>query len=168
MAGQIPTRVETVPTQGQEDTPPSSLAAVFATEHDGLARLASLLTGSTLVAEDVVQDAFVQLQLRWDTVERPGAYLRTAVVNGCRGHHRRLRRERSSYADLISTATLPETPMVLDVLRKLPYHQRAALVLRFYEDWPDREIAQLLGCRPATVRSHIRRGLQAMGKVLEK
>jgi RNA polymerase sigma factor (sigma-70 family) len=151
----------------EEGDAPSALAAVFATEHDGLARLACLLTGSTLVAEDVVQDAFVQLQLRWDTVERPGAYLRTAVVNGCRGYHRRLRRERASYADLVSTATLPETPIVLDVLGKLPYRQRAALVLRFYEDRSDEEIAALLDCRPATVRSHIRRGLQAMRKVLD-
>ncbi len=151
----------------EEGEAPSALAAVFAAEHDGLVRLACLLTGSTLVAEDVVQDAFVQLQLRWNTVERPGAYLRTAVVNGCRGYHRRLRRERASYADLVSTATLPETPVVLDVLATLPYRQRAALVLRFYEDRPDEEIAALLDCRPATVRSHIRRGLQAMRKVLD-
>jgi RNA polymerase sigma factor (sigma-70 family) len=150
----------------QEGAPPPSLAAVYAAEHDGLARLACLLTGSTLVAEDVVHDAFVQLQQRWATVERPGAYLRTAVVNGCRGHHRRLRRERNSYADLVSTATLPETPIVLDVLAQLPYRQRAALVLRFYADWPDEQIAEHLGCRPATVRSHVHRGLAAMRKVL--
>jgi RNA polymerase sigma factor (sigma-70 family) len=166
MAGQVPTRVESVHGGGQDDGS-RSLAKVFAAEHDGLARLACLLTGSTLLAEDVVQDAFVQLQLRWETVDRPGAYLRTAVVNGCRGYHRRLRRERSSYADLVSTATLPETPMVLDVLRRLPYPQRAALVLRFYEDWPDEEIAELLECRPATVRSHVHRGLRAMRKVLD-
>jgi RNA polymerase sigma factor (sigma-70 family) len=159
--------VRVVDVKQEEGAPPSSLTAVFAVEHDGLARLACLLTGSTLVAEDVVQDAFVQLQVRWATVERPGAYLRTAVVNGCRGYHRRLRRERASYADLVSTATLPETPIVLDVLGKLPYRQRAALVLRFYEDWPDDEIAELLGCRPATVRSHVHRGLEAMRKVLD-
>jgi RNA polymerase sigma factor (sigma-70 family) len=150
-----------------EGTLQSSLATLYAAEHDGLARLAVLLTGSTLVAEDVVHDAFVQLQQKWSTVRRPGAYVRTAVVNGCRGYHRRLRRERDSYADLVSTATLPETPMVLDVLGRLPYPQRAALVLRFYADWPDEQIADHLGCRPATVRSHVHRGLEAMRKVLE-
>jgi len=150
--------------QQQEGVPPSSLAVLFEAEHDGLARLACLLTGSTLVAEDVVQDAFVQLQMRWASVQRPGAYLRTAVVNGCRGYHRRLRRERASYAALVSTATMPETPIVLDVLGRLPYRQRAALVLRFYEDSPDEEIAALLGCRPATVRSLVHRGLDAMRK----
>ena len=51
-----------------EDAPSASLAALYAAEHDGLARLACLLTGSTLVAEDVVHDAFVQLQHRWSTV----------------------------------------------------------------------------------------------------
>jgi RNA polymerase sigma factor (sigma-70 family) len=150
----------------QESPASRSLAAVYEAEHDGLSRLACLLTGSTLVAEDVVHDAFVQLQQRWSTVRQPGAYLRTAVVNGCRGHHRRLRRERASYADLVSTATMPETPIVLDVLARLPYRQRAALVLRFYSDWPDEQIAEHLGCRPATVRSHVHRGLAAMRKVL--
>jgi len=149
-----------------EGAPTSALAALYAAEHDGLARLACLLTGSTLLAEDVVHDAFVQLQQRWSRVERPGAYLRTAVVNGCRGYHRKLRRERASYADLVSTATLPEAPLVLDVLARLPYPQRAALVLRFYADWPDEQIADHLGCRRATVRSHVHRGLEAMRKVL--
>lgn len=160
---EISTEAVVVQPQG---TPSSSLADVYAREHDCLARLACLLTGSTLVAEDVVHDAFVQLQQRWTRVERPGAYLRTAVVNGCRGYHRKLRRERASYAELVSTATLPETPLVLDVLARLPYRQRAALVLRFYADWPDDQIAEHLGCRPATVRSHVHRGLDAMRKVL--
>ncbi|MET0921105.1 MAG: sigma-70 family RNA polymerase sigma factor [Acidimicrobiia bacterium] len=152
----------------RESAPRSSLAEVFEAEHDGLARLACLLTGSMAVAEDVVQDAFVQLQQRWADVERPGAYLRTSVVNGCRGHHRRLRRERASYAELVSTATLPETPIVLDVLRQLPDRQRVALVLRFYEDWPDEQIGELLRCRPATVRSLVHRGLNAMRKAFDQ
>src|SRR3954447_15257687 len=96
-----------------EGAAPSSFDTVYAAEHDGLARLAGLLPGSTLVAEDIVHDAFVQLHQRWSDVQRPGAYLRTAVVNGCRGYHRRLRRERASYANLVSTATMPETPLVL-------------------------------------------------------
>ena len=61
---------------------------------------------------------------------------------------------------------MPETPIVLDVLGRLPYRQRAALVLRFYEDWSDDQIATLLGCRPATVRSLVHRGLDAMRRVL--
>lgn len=56
--------------------------------------------------------------------------------------------------------------MVLDALATLPYAQRAALVLRYWEDRPEREIAEALGCRPATVRSHIRRGLASLRKVI--
>jgi RNA polymerase sigma factor (sigma-70 family) len=52
------------------------------------------------------------------------------------------------------------------VLRRLPDRQRQALVLRFYEDLPDAEIARLLGCRPATVRSLVHRGLAAVREVL--
>ena len=161
------TEISTEAVLVQPEGTPASLEAVYAAEHDGLARLACLLTGSTLVAEDVVHDAFVELQQRWSTVERPGAYLRTAVVNGCRGYHRKLRRERASYADLVSTATLPETPLVLDVLARLPYPQRAALVLRFYEDLPYDEIAGALGCRLGTAKSLVHRGLERLRKELD-
>jgi RNA polymerase sigma factor (sigma-70 family) len=55
-------------------------------------------------------------------------------------------------------AVSPETPMILDALAALPYKQRAALVLRYYEDRPEREIADALHCRPATVRSLVTAG----------
>ena len=61
----------------------------------------------------------------------------------------------------------PETDAVWDVLRRLPELQRAAVVLRFYEDRPDDEIAELLGCRPATVRSLIHRALTRLQGVLQ-
>jgi RNA polymerase sigma factor (sigma-70 family) len=60
----------------------------------------------------------------------------------------------------------PETPVVLDALAGLPYRQRVALVLRFYEDRPDDEIAVILGCRPATVRSLVHRGLATLRKAI--
>jgi RNA polymerase sigma factor (sigma-70 family) len=161
-------RFEAVTVEQEERAPAASLAALFEVEHDRLARLAYLLTGSSAVAEDVVQDAFVQLQQRWATVRQPGAYLRTAVVNGCRGYHRKRRREQTYYPELLTASVLPETPVVLDALVHLPYRQRAALVLRFYEDRPDLEIAELLGCRPATVRSLVHRGLEALRKVIVK
>jgi RNA polymerase sigma factor (sigma-70 family) len=58
--------------------------------------------------------------------------------------------------------------MILDAIADLPYKQRAALVLRFYEDRPEREIAEALRCRPATVRSLIHRGLSSLSKVIER
>ena len=135
-------------------------------EHERLVRVAYLLTGSSAVAEDLVQDAFVRLHRHWDGVRQPSAYLRVTVVNACRAHHRRNRRERSHFPELVTDIVVPETPVVLDVLAELPYRQRAALVLRFYEDRPDSEIALALGCRPATVRSLVHRGLATLRKVI--
>ena len=84
---------------------------------DRLVRVAYLLTGSSAVAEDLVQDAFVGLHRHWDGVRQPSAYLRVAVVNACRAHHRRNRRERSHFPELVIDTVVPETPVVLDALR---------------------------------------------------
>jgi RNA polymerase sigma factor (sigma-70 family) len=153
----------------EEETPDDavrSMGAVFAREHERLVRVAYLLTGSSAVAEDLVQDAFVRLHRHWDGVRLPSAYLRVTVVNACRAHHRRDRRERSHFPELVTDHVVPETPVVLDALATLPYRQRVALVLRFYEDRPDTEIAQALACRPATVRSLVHRGLATLRKVI--
>jgi len=67
---------------------------------------------------------------------------------------------------LVTESVMPETPMLLDALARLPYRQRAALVLKFYEDRTEADIAELLGCRPATVRSLVHRGLSALRRVI--
>lgn len=145
-----------------------SIADLFVSRYGSAVRLAYLLTGSQAIAEDLVQDSFIRLHGRWDRIEHPSAYLRATVVNAARAHHRRARRERDHFPDLVVEAVSPETPMILDALSALPYRQRAALVLRFYEDRPEREIAEALGCRPATVRSLVRRGLANLSKVIER
>jgi RNA polymerase sigma factor (sigma-70 family) len=132
-----------------------------------MVRLAYLLTGSRAVAEDLVQDCFVRLAPRFAQVERPAAYVRASVVNACRGYHRRTRRERAAFPELAAEELSPETPVLMDALAGLGYRQRAALVLRFYADRPEAEIADLLGCRPATVRSLVHRGLSELRKVIE-
>jgi RNA polymerase sigma-70 factor (sigma-E family) len=139
----------------------------YVATHDRMVRLAYLLTGSRAVAEDLVHDSFLRVQSRWDAVRDPTAYLRTTVVNACRAHHRRARRERAHFPDLVVDAVAPETPIVLDALAGLPYRQRAALVLKFYEDRPEHEIAEVLGCRPGTVRSLVHRGLTTLRRVVE-
>jgi RNA polymerase sigma factor (sigma-70 family) len=141
---------------------------LYAEQHDALVRLAYLLTGNRAVAEDVVQDAFVQLHRRYVDVRTPAAYLRTSVVNGARMHQRSAVRERARYADLVPLSVQPETTIVLDALARLPHRQRAVLVFRYYEDRPDAEIAELLRCRPATVRSLAHRGLAALRKAMQE
>jgi RNA polymerase sigma-70 factor (sigma-E family) len=123
-----------------------------------MVRLAFLLTGSTETAQDLVQDSFVRLHRKWSTVRTPDAYLRTAVVNACPSHHRRRARERSKRIEPDGVAVLGADELA-DVLLKLPYRQRAAVVLRYYHDLPDREIAEALNCRVGTVASSIHRAL---------
>ena len=81
-----------------------------------MVRLAYLLTGSTAVAEDLVQDEFVRLQRSWSTVREPAAYLRRSVVNVCNSHHRRVGVERSHFHELVTDTVADETPIVLDAL----------------------------------------------------
>ena len=148
------------------------LAALYVAEQPRLVRLAHLLTGSPEVAQEVVHDVFVRLHGRTDRADRidnPAAYLRTAVVNACRSQQRRwsLERARAERPPSAPVELPPELDETWTALRQLPVRRRAALVLRYYEDLPDEEIARLLGCRPATVRSLIHRGLESLREVLE-
>ena len=157
-----------------------------------MVRLARVLVDSPETAEDLVQDAFVRLHRHWDGVRDPRAYLHRSVVNACRSHHRRAWRERSrltrtdGVADRASQITgrvAREDPDVVDgvaeqgraddadvlgsALATLPYRQRAALVLRYYSDLPDADIAVALGCRPGTVASLVHRGLERLREVVD-
>jgi RNA polymerase sigma factor (sigma-70 family) len=145
-----------------------SIEVLYRDRREPMVRLAYLLTGSEAVAEDLVQDSFLEVHRHDTSVQNPSAYLRATVVNACRAHHRHRSVERAHFADLLRDDLSPETPVVLDALAKLPYRQRAALALRYYEDLPEREIAGLLRCRPATVRSLVHRGLAELRKVMEQ
>lgn len=142
---------------------------------DGI-RLAFLLTGDRALAEDLVQDAFVRLVGRLRHLREPNAfwtYLRRTIVNLANSHFRHRRVER---AHLEQLATAPEARAndndELDetmhrVLLGLPQRQRAAIVLRFYEDLSDVQTAAVLGCSPGTVRSLVSRGMQTLREELE-
>ncbi len=132
----------------------------------GMVRLAHLVCGSEAVAEEVAQDAFLGLPQRWHEVERPEAYVRSAGLNRARTAGRRAARERPGELPERGLDLTPQTDAVWDLLRRLPERQRAAVVLRYYEDLPDAEVAELLGCRPATVRSLLHRALARLEEVL--
>lgn len=146
---------------------PDELVALYREQYVGYAQLAYLLAGSTAVADEIVQDAFLAVRRRWDAVRTsPGGYLRQAVVNGARA---RLRRERVEDRHSWDPAP-PDAPAELvelrDALARLPLPQRTAIVLRFWADLPDEETAAILQCRVGTVRSHISRGVAALRKEL--
>jgi RNA polymerase sigma factor (sigma-70 family) len=132
-------------------------------------RLAWLLTHDHAAAEDVVQDAFVRLRPRLHTVEHRVAYLRTAIVNGCRDRARSAGRADSGLRRMrmVVPASSTDQPCELvDAVGHLPYKQRAVLVLRYWADLPEREIAEIVGVRPATVRSITARALAQLRKEL--
>ena len=145
------------------------LAALFADERVGLTRMATVLVGSHAIAEEVVQDAFVSVGARWSAIERPGAYLRTTVVNGCAAVLRRREMERR-HGDRATDNRSTELPSHLvelrDALDQLTERQRIVVVLRYFIDVPDDEIADTLGVRPSTVRSLNRRALSVLRKEL--
>src|SRR5262245_28949554 len=103
-------------------------------------RLAWLLTHDHDDAEDVVQDAFVRVRPRLATVERPTAYLRTAIVNGCRDRARSAGRAdaRLRLVGATTEVTSTDEPSgLIDLVARLPYKQRAVLVLRYWADLPE-------------------------------
>ena len=148
------------------------LADLYERSAPGAIRLAYLLTGDRSVAEDITQDAFVRVSGRLAHLREGGAfdaYLRRAVVNLSKNHFRRRAVERAflERANPASATQGHEQPFVereatMAALARLPQRQRAAIVLRFYEDLTEDAIAQILRCRNGTVRSLVTRGVQAL------
>ena len=135
-------------------------------------RLAYLLTGDRLVAEDLTQEAFARLIGRLRHLRDPDAfdaYLRRTIVNlGISLFRRRaverayLEREGPCATRGMVDPDVATHEAMRRALLSLPERQRAAIVLRFYEDLSERETAELLRCRPATVRSLVWRGMAAL------
>jgi RNA polymerase sigma-70 factor (sigma-E family) len=135
-------------------------------------RLAYFLTGDRELAGDLVQDAFVKVVGRFGHLRVPDAfdaYLRRTIVNLFSSHLRRLRLERRALVRQRS-AGRPEQPdrdvaerdAMWSELQTLPPRQRAALVLRYYEDLSERETAEVLGCSVGAAKQLVTRGLTAL------
>jgi RNA polymerase sigma-70 factor (sigma-E family) len=138
----------------------------YAGHYADLVRLATLLSGSADVAPDLVQDCFVGLHKRWTAVHDPLPYVRRSVVHACASHHRRNARIRRLPLPVHEDSALGADELE-DAVAKLPARQRAAVVLRYYGDLSDADIARALRCRPGTVRSLIHRALAELRKVIE-
>lgn len=134
-------------------------------------RLAYLLTGERPLAEDLVQDAFVKVLGRFHDLRNRDAfwwYLRRTIVNLARSQFRRRRVERAWFERQRPDEGVPagddlaERDRLQRALMTLRPEQRAAIVLRYYEDQPEDAIAVVLRCRPGTVRSLISRGVATL------
>lgn len=147
---------------------------IYRAERAKLVRTAYLIVRSQHVAEELVHDGFVRLHQNFDTVESPGAFLHTAVVRLCLTwlkrrdmEGERLRRLPGSEVD--EQAGSPEDADELwAALANLDPDRRAVLVLRFYEDLPYEEIAEIVECPVGTVRSRIHRGLADLRTEIER
>ena len=144
------------------------------TQLPGLLRYAVMLTGDPHTAEDLVQDTMVRVQLNWRRVshsDSPDGYVRRVLTN----RFVDLRRGSWWRRVLLNPDPDPTRPGARDhaqdsadrdqiwtMLAALPRRQRAVLVLRYYEDLPDAEIADVLGCAVGTVRSSISRALATL------
>jgi RNA polymerase sigma-70 factor (sigma-E family) len=148
--------------------------SVFETEADSLVRFAYLLIGDRTRAEDVVADVFAASWRDLDAgrVANPSAYLRRSVANGARRHFRRLGRERRWRPDRVWSASIEDLAtdrdLLLGALRRLPVRQRAVLVLRYWEDRSEAEVAEVLGISVGAVKSHASRGLARLKKELNR
>src|SRR5579864_3636996 len=125
---------------------PQRFEDFYRAQHEPMLRLAYLLTGSRPAAEDLVQDSFVRVQPRYASLDTPAAYLRRTVTNACYSWHRRRQREQA-VAVAPPPPGEPEHDELWDALAHLAPRRRAALVLRYYLDLPEADIAEALGCR---------------------
>jgi RNA polymerase sigma-70 factor (sigma-E family) len=157
---------------------PEQYGVVYRAHLEPLLRSAWLLCGDRNQAEDVVAEAFARVFAHWrrGQVSEPYAYLRRAVINEVtsRGRRRVLevreerRRSRSGRVAQRFDELVAERDVVVQALRRLPLRQRAVLVLRFYDDLPEREVANILGLSVGTVKSHTARGLERLRTELEE
>jgi RNA polymerase sigma-70 factor (sigma-E family) len=142
--------------------------SAFATSRwPGLVRLAFGLTGDRWLAEDIAQMTLARAYVAWRRVSRaddPDAYVRRILVNASNRRFRR-RRFAEQPGDLPETAVdgpadlVGERAALLAALRQLPARQRSVVVLRYWQDLTDAQIAATLGCSPGTVRSQLSRAL---------
>lgn len=158
-----------------------AVGALFDEHYGWLCRLATLLLDDPGQAEEAVQEAFLRTFVGWRRLrhpERAGAYLRTAVVNQCRSRGRRRMTEqrgnRTVWVDAMEVGQPPdvertsEVMAVLDAVRSLPTRQRQAVVLRYYADLSEADVARALGCSVGTVKSQLSKARAALGRLLEE
>lgn len=135
-----------------------------------LLRLAIVLCGSQSAAEDVLQDVLMRAYTQWPRItalESPFGYVRKMLVNEHLSWRRRTSRQfLQAEADPEALPDHAERIVARDDLLRqvhaLPERQRTAVILRYFEDLDDAEIARLMDCEPVTVRSYVSRGLAGL------
>jgi len=153
---------------------PAGIDALFVHEYAGLARLAFLLTDDRSSAEEVAMEAFARALAGWRRIrsmDRPDLYLRRIVVNLCssnikrRGIERRANARAAAQRLEVPPPSASE-PSIAKAVSELPVRQRACVVLRYYEDRSEAEIAEVLSCSVGTVKSQLSKAREKLEREL--
>ncbi len=155
------------------------VAALFDRYYAPMCRLAYVILADAQIAEEIVMDCLVKMFSGWRRIrdmDSVDAYLRRSVVNACRSrirrktiewrvnavvHHRETTRMPDWDPDKHETSRL-----VWAAIRELPERQRACVVLRYFEDLPEAEIAETLDCSVGTVKSQLHKARARLGRIL--
>jgi len=152
---------------------PARWADLFEEHAPDALRLSYLLTGEREVAQDIAQDAFVRLFRRFQDLRAPeafGPYLRRTIINLSRDHWRRVRLQRRFLRPEASRPIETDQPLssleardeIWRALQRLPHSQRIAVILLYYEDLNEGEIAEAMGCSIGAVKSRLSRAISAL------
>jgi RNA polymerase sigma-70 factor (sigma-E family) len=155
-----------------------AVTQLYVAHYASLVRMAALLVRHSGEAEEIVQDAFVAMHGTWHRLREPEkalAYIRQSVVNRARSsqrHHAVVDRHTERHVDNAAAAdeqalAVERRDEVIAALHDLPTRQREVLVLRYYSELSEAEIADALGISRGAVKSHASRGLTALRRTLE-
>ena len=166
-----------VPPPAAAADPADQVTALYQAHALGLLRLAVIMLGERQAAEDVIQDAFLGLCRRWDSLsdsEHALAYVRSSVFNGCRSVLRQRAKNRQFVLVDPDTESAEarvvlgeEHREVLAALRRLPERQREAVALRYCLDMSVDDVARAMGVTEGTVKSATSRGIAAISRMLK-
>lgn len=151
---------------------PEQFAEFVRGRHAALLRYAYLLCGDPHLAQDLVQDALERTGMAWRRIERQGdpeGYVRRAITNRYLNRLRSLRRERlvGEPPETSVTDVEPSDGSLLRLLGCLPRQQRAVMVMRYYLDYSEAQIAAALGCSAGTVKSTASRAITRLRRELD-
>lgn len=156
-----------LPTTSLDASPGDDFGEVYTQAYPRMVFLAYSTTGSLALAEEIAQEAFLQLYRRWGEVTAPKAWLRRSVLSLSTSWLRRSLIERRVASRTDHAEESPDSLVGVEMrimLSVLSPRQRAAVILRFYEDLSEKDIAAVLKCRPGTVKSLLSRSLKRLAE----
>jgi RNA polymerase sigma factor (sigma-70 family) len=167
-------QLETVERISPESRPRAE--ELYSAHAQGTVQLAYLLVGDHELAQDIAQEAFLRAFGRFADMRKPNSfpsYLKATVVNLTRKHFRRrgleklfAERLRARPVQSVAPPNVEQREIVTQALLKIPVRQRAALVLHYYEDLPESQVADLLGVSEQAARSLVARGRKTLREQL--